>query len=411
MDQCIGIDFVVFLDAEMRLKVEPIIAPTNALTWLDRAMGRPGGLSENLVLSGTTDDGLSFFSDSVHVRSHHVGNGNLTVGLSFAKVHIEGRLELSDIPPMLKLHLRGFKSYPPSVLMSSLGTVRIGGAVRTVSNDQLSGHISITAPSEGVDPDWRVCAEEMIWFILRGLSFASGKHIHPAALEVALDGTLGRTFFSGRSEGVGLAPVSFMEHGNFTQALVRRYESLPPVPDMLWTVIGWLNQDSATDGARLLSALTALETLCEHIVPKTVTTLLPKSEFAPVRAKLEDVVSNANLPAAQEKALMLRISMVNGVSFVDKLKALRDHYRLHPSDFPDEEIAKLVKLRNQLVHRGRGDDGGRSEWGSIVFVRELLSLSIFREIHYSGPYQSYLNGCRTTRRGLDGSSIQCAELD
>jgi len=180
---------------------------------------------------------------------------------------------------------------------------------------------------------------------------------------------------------------------------------------MLWTVIGWLNQDSSTDEARLLSALTALETLCEHIVPKKVTTLLPKSEFGPVRKKLEDVVRGASLPPDQEKALMTRISMVNGVSFVDKLKALRDHYRLPHSDFPDEDFAKLVKLRNQLVHRGRGDEGQRSEWSSIVFVRELLSLAIFKEIHYSGPYQSYLEGYRTTRLASDGASVQCTELD
>lgn len=61
------------------------------------------------------------------------------------------------------------------------------------------------------------------------------------------------------------------------------------------------------------------------------------------------------------------------------------------SVFDNESVVALVRLRNSIVHTGI--TGGNADlWTKIVFIRELVAQIAFREISYSGPYESSING-------------------
>lgn len=84
-----------------------------------------------------------------------------------------------------------------------------------------------------------------------------------------------------------------------------------------------------------------------------------------------------------------------------KIEALRDHYGLSATIFTNEAIVDTIKARNGIVRTG-ATPGGRKIWPKGVFVRELISMIVFHEIGYAGPYESYIDGYRMIHPELEG---------
>jgi len=57
---------------------------------------------------------------------------------------------------------------------------------------------------------------------------------------------------------------------------------------------------------------------------------------------------------------------------------------------------------NDIVHTGESA-GRRNIWPKLVFVRELISQIVFREIGYFGPYESYVGGYRMVNPELENA--------
>lgn len=382
--------FQAVLGVDHRLKIELMSPPLELALELHSAMGEPGAAGESLTLDGNGQSGEVFFSDCVDVNGIHTGSGGCQVSISARSAKLSRTVKKSSALPLTRLWFRGFKSTPIRPVESSLGKVEVRGGLRRVGRDDASGFAAIYADQATNLADWSQRADELLTFLHQGLAFASGKRLQTPLLEVLCGDRWECTYFEGEGFGGSLSPIHFMNRGPFVEALVKRFEQGMAFKDALWTVVGWLHVDTPFHEARFLMSMTAVETLCERVVPKTRTTLMEKAKYRPVRNKLVSIVDEAGFDPAETAVLTQRIDLANGRPLSYKLSSLRDHYQLSSALFTDEAFVDLCRLRNSLVHSGGGK--GQDAWPKIMLVRELLSQVVFKEIGYNGPYEKYLNG-------------------
>jgi len=197
----------------------------------------------------------------------------------------------------------------------------------------------------------------------RGLCFAHGIRLKAACLDIITSDRWEVTYYQSDDNSLedGLAPIHFLNQQPFIEALIRRFEDPKPFPDMLWTATGWLTIKSTTSEARFMMCMTALETIAKHLY--------------------------------QEKH-------IKNVKLFQKIKALRNHYRLPESVFTDKIIEDVIKARNNIVHEGVAINT-REILPLWLFVREFISMIVFHEIGYTGPYESYVNGYRTIHPNIE----------
>lgn len=241
--------------------------------------------------------------------------------------------------------------------------------------------------------DWFSRADDFLTFLHRGLGFSHGGRLQTPRLDV-LDGDRWEaTYYAGNGFVRSLSPIPHLNQGPFIEALTRRYEREPPVPDMLWTAIGWLHSDVLSDEGRFLMSMTALETVVDHLIPKTLTTIIPKPAFYNVRDKLLEVLADCGLDDTSAAIFAGKIKALNGCSLSQKVVALRDHYGLSAQEFSDDEIVAAIQAHNGIVHTGQ-TAGRRESWPKVVFVRELITRIVFGELDYAGPFEAYHGGYR-----------------
>ncbi|WP_292271715.1 hypothetical protein [Mesorhizobium sp.] len=144
-------------------------------------------------------------------------------------------------------------------------------------------------------------------------------------------------------------------------------------------------------------SMTALEAMVEHVIPKSLTTIMPKEDFGAVKTKLLEALAASSLDGTSRQIFEGKVKGLNGRTLSQKIQALRDHYGLSKAIFTDEAIVEIIKSRNDIVDTG--ESAGRREiWPKVVFVREPISHIVFHQI-YSGPYESYIDGYRMIHPG------------
>jgi hypothetical protein len=192
----------------------------------------------------------------------------------------------------------------------------------------------------------------------RGLALAHGGRLQAPRLDYAHRSTLEIIFFEGAGFTRELPLQDHLNQEPFIKALVERYERSGPLPDVLWTALGWMQTDTSFDETRFLSGMTALEAIVENQLPGRRGTIIAKKEFKPVREKLEQLISAEETIPPEAKAIFLRnVAGLNRKDFFQKINALFDHYQIPKRDFEGNIVRDLIKLRNDIVHWG-----GRSKW-------------------------------------------------
>lgn len=379
-------------DLRLHIEVEPITQ--QLFVALMNYPSEPGSYVRNYLLRGVTPEGDTFESDSIHID--HLNSGsNITIRLSARKATVVVKITPPAKSPQLQFCLRGFKSFRNPIIETKLGKLRVGGSPKITSDDDASGFIALQAPDDAAPNDWSQKADEFLQFIHYGLCFGHGSRLQIPRTDLITADNWEATFYSGDGFGQNLAPIPFLNQGPFIEALVKRYESLAPFPDMLWTTIGWLHSDTTIDEVRLVTSMTALEAIVEHVIPDQMTTVIPKEDFAPIRDKLLETLSTNFVKSEERKIFEGSIKGLNRKTLSQKIQTLRNFYELSTDKFSDSDITAIIKLRNALVHKGTGI-AETDIWRNIKFIRALITHIMMKEIGYSGGFDDYLPAKQTT---------------
>jgi hypothetical protein len=200
---------------------------------------------------------------------------------------------------------------------------------------------------------------------------------------------LERTFF----DGSGFARELPVQHSHnqepFIKALVERYERSGSLPDILWTALGWMQTDTTFNETRFLSGMTALEAIVGSL-PDKHGTIIPEASFKLLRQHIENVVVADDTLSGEARGILIgKVRQLNQKTFSQKIHALFDHYQIPKRDFEGTVVRDLIRLRNDIVHRGSAPDGV-DIWPSIVLVRELITRVLLKEIGFVGRYCCYV---------------------
>jgi hypothetical protein len=226
----------------------------------------------------------------------------------------------------------------------------------------------------------------------RGLAFAHGGRLQTPRLDYVHASTWEATFFDGTGFTSELPVQHHLNQGPFIKALAERYERAGSLPDVLWTAIGWMHTDTTFDETRFLTAMTALEAVIESELPERRGTVIVKADFTPLRQKIEALIAADDTVSKEAQAIFLgKVAQLNKKTFGQKICALFDHYAIPKRDFEGDVIRDLVKLRNDIVHKGIVPNGSNI-WPNIILVRELITRILLKEIGFSGRYCCYVGG-------------------
>jgi hypothetical protein len=110
----------------------------------------------------------------------------------------------------------------------------------------------------------------------------------------------------------------------------------------------------------------------------------------------ETIPLNLSTLSKEEKVqetLSQRLGMLNQRSLQTNLRTLLTRCAV-PVLGIEKEIPSLIKLRNEIVHRGHKAESGLPQPLSYytAVLRELLTRIFLSLLQYKGEYQSYLNG-------------------
>ncbi|MBB3587133.1 hypothetical protein [Sphingomonas sp. BK481] len=351
----------------------------------------PGLEMPEYALRGRSAAGNTITSDSVSIIAHgHSGQGH-TIGIEAGEATLVVPLNEPQDQPILREWFRSFKSFRNPVFETPLGRVVVHGDAKVPNKDVTSGYVAVQAPAGAVPDDWRQRADAFLLHMQRGIAFAHGGRLQVPRLDYIAKDESCTTFYAGepfRSE----FPVQHqLNHGPILQTLVDRYFDHGPLPEVLWTALGWMQSDTTFDELRYLTAMTALETIIETELPAKKGTTVPKSDFKAMRAELDKVVAASALSDVERNIFRQRLAGMNRKSFAEKIDGLFDHYGLSRDDFGGNAIGSLVKLRNDIVHRGHIPDDVDA-WPMIILVRELITRILLTAIGFEGKYRCYVGG-------------------
>ena len=396
--------FEVRADYDGRLQISLMPLPTQHALALQNTIGEPGSPVQNISLTGSNENGETFLSHTVSVSGVRMTIPNDNPGqirLSMREAKVAGVLDSPALYPAMRLWFRGFKSSFNAPVKTLLGLVEVRGSYKSVDASEMSGFVAVHA-DDGTDlGGWAEKADNFLTFMHRGLAFARGGRLQTPGVEHYFGDRWEATYYDGSGFQGGLAPIHHLNQGPFIGALAKRFEEPKPFPDMLWTAVGMMNTDTSFDAVRLLMSMTALDAIVEHIMPKSMTTVMPKADFLNVRDKLLATLSEVPLDdEVYRDILSSKIKQLNNRTLAQKLQTLRDYYALPSSVFTDEAIAEATKRRNAIAHPGGSSDKNEI-WPKIILVREFVSQIVFHEIGYAGPYENYAVGYKTVQAKLD----------
>lgn len=378
--------------ADCRLWFDLDAVDSKTYVQLAKALGQTGESVTWFSLSGESEDGFKVSSDSVHVigLGGHVGAHKVRIAANAAVVTHSLTEEVAK--PLLRLWFRGFQSFRNSPVETPLGTLLVSGLAKDVGRDDASGCVAVQAANGQPAADWRANADELLRHMHRGLSFAHGGRLQTPLLEYVAGNEVAATFFAGSGFAAEFAIQHFLNQDPIIKALVARYFAKGPLPDALWTALGWMQSDTTFDEIRFLTAMTALETIAESELTGASGTVMPKATYKPIRAALNAAVDLLpRIPEAHRVILKSRIAGLNRRTFAEKIDALFDQYAIPRDDLGPSVIAGLVVLRNDIVHRGMIPEGV-AIWPQIILVRELITRILLSEIGFVGRYCCYIGG-------------------
>ena len=242
------ITFRVSAGADCRLlfDVDPVDAQTYQL--VGRQQGVPGTSIQEFSLTGKSADGeTTITSQNISVGAHGFNNDGCWINLNSRASEVTRALDRPVDKPFLRLWFRSFRAFRNPIIETAFGRLAVQGAATDVSSDDMSGSATFEALSSDPGADWFNRADDFLRHIHRGLAFAHGGRLQTPRLDYAHGRTCDITFFAGTGFTAELPVQHHLNQGPFIKALAERYQRGGPLPDVLWTALGWMQTDTTVD--------------------------------------------------------------------------------------------------------------------------------------------------------------------
>ena len=298
-----------------------------------------------------------------------------------------------------------------------VGRVTLHGVREVSDHRHLAGALQVKHPGDDGESleAWLTRCDERAQDILRMVSLGAGRMVSWSARETYLGGTLHHLELRGRRHsGPPFDPLfDHLELGRALQLAARHYSRELASRTGLDVAVDWYVMPHSYSEARFMASMTALE----HLVSKHATAagaVLPWKVYRVARSAMESALKSQEM--RQELADALRAHGVsddkvestvssalaqleanlgkpNGRSFRDSIVRLLSDYSVRHDDITPA-VAALVKVRNDIAHRGLRQDGeDQVPFRRVVSaLRELLRRLFVSILEYEGEYTSHLDG-------------------
>ena len=396
----------------LELNVEPISlsdAPSGVRAGVQallQSSQRPGNTIDEFGLECETSNGQRLTSDSVYMTEYNRNSGGLHIKLCTGEASL--RMTASDTHdrPLLSFWLLGFKCFPrvhvPEV--AELGSVVVQGATRPTATDEITGWITAQGPDGRPPMNWRESAEHMLKHLRSVLGFARGAPLPVPISEFYEGDTLEVTFHETSGGYAPLMPL--LPHLNLrpiVEAAVNNIAAVDTRRDTFEMAVGWLLVPTTFEEVRFLAGMTALESLASRLLEKSQTCILGSSASNKLAKRVRALVNEQDFDDSTKAAIKDKIPELNRRSFVQKIRALLEQQKVARTSINDAELARLVCLRNLIVHQGAAPEN-EDLWPSILIIREILVRLVFSMLQFDGTYWCYIGG-RHMRRFPDCKPI------
>ena len=392
----------------LEMEVNPIFLsdlPAGVLANL-RSAGRPGQPINEFGLDCETCDGKRLKSDQVSLAQWRQGSESLQVKLRIGETSLAMAAKETHDRPALRFHLLGFSCFPSVRVDTLVGPVLISGATRTTASDQISGWITAEVRADSCSRSWRQSAEEMLSYLQSVLAFARGAPLATPVTEFYEGDTVEVTF----QDTVGthasyMPPISRLNLKPIVAAAAKNVTLVEDCREAFDIAIGWFLVPTSVDEVRFLSGMTALDGLASRTLDKSQMYILGNSASRRLARRVRAFVDEQeNSDDSAKWAIKQKIPELNRRPFMQQITALLEKWCVSRISIKDECLARVVRLRNELVHQG-GVPENEELWPSILVVREILVRLILSMLQFKGDYQCYLGG-RHMRHFPDCNPVQ-----
>lgn len=382
----------------LELDPEPICisdCSASAVT-LMRKLGRPGSIIDEFRLECESSNGKRLWSDYAYLTACNRNSEGLHIQLRTREASLAMAAREHHDRPTLCFSLLGFSCFPPVRVEAQIGKVVAQGQTRAVATDEITGLIAVEAPIGSQPLIWRSSADHLLKHLRSVLAFARGATLPVPIIQFYEGDRVEVTFHEVvRGYASHMPPISHLNLEPIVSTALASIDYVDTNRDTFELAIGWLSVPSSHDEVRLMSGMTALESVAARALNNSETLILPR----PVSRKLTKLFrslidSQDEFDDATKEAIKNKLPELNRRPFTHKISALMEQWHVSRTSLDDHTLSRLVKLRNSIVHQG-GVSDAEDLWPSILVVREIVVRLVLSMLRFEGTYQCYIGGRHT----------------
>ena len=395
---------------------------TQENSWITRVWSSSSPSMAMLQLRGVTGAGLTVESDWIILRSVQAPSTPASVILSIkaSAAHLTVRYaKPTDKPGRLKYWIADLLFYRGTQFEMPFGNVGVRGGTETDAEDPMTGIITVQQKDAAAGLEtWIQDADKGVRRMLGVLSFASGSILRANVMEVYCGDTLVWVDFAGGRSPAPQhkPPLHFLDLANTFPPLAKAYDAALIERTGLDVAIEWHLMPHAYDEARFVAQMTAVEHLVSVFQRGTEATYLPSGLYAeqvkPFLAQtLADRITASTIDQdVKDRAIegmTRKLGDFHGLPLQDKLVRMLAAYRV-PLDGLTEWIGNLIRVRNNIVHRGLHDPRGKDiELAEhVAAAEELVRRIVFALLGFQGRYQTWFGRVGDRECGCDPEERQ-----
>ena len=348
---------------------------------------------KHLTLECQTAEGLMIRTDTAYLTKCELKSDSDGMKLivhgsaSNLDIHMSCPSPRASSKGRVEYHTVGQRGFGPIEAQSSCGLVRLSAPLKI--SPTTNGVLSFEKDVDNAK-GWLAQCDELAISILNMLSLADGHLIRWSIRKVFEGDTFRRLTICGEKRAaqpheplfshLNLQPI--LELAISTQE-VRKSTGMD-------VALQWFLMSASHDEARYLFCMTALEHLIEVFSEGLPGRIIPKHLFRnKIRPALARTVDDFSSDLTNDATTVLKAKLgnLNQLTLRTNLRRMNEHYGVPLVDI-DDAIGALVRVRNDIVHRGLYEGGAKLS-SHLFVLEELLKRTFLSIIEFEGKYITY----------------------